>query len=147
MFDCEVTDFTENGKCSSCGQCCSNLLPLSDVEVKRIKAYIKKHNIKEQRHNVMVGVDMTCPFRDDLNKKCLIYESRPEICKQFMCNHTKADIISWKIDFHKKFNVVFMRNEFFKNKEDIDFVGNYVSRIIIGGVENARKSVKFLSRE
>ncbi len=120
MFDCEVTDFTDNGKCSNCGQCCSNLLPLSDNEVKRIKEYIKKHNIKEQRHNAMVGVDMTCPFRSEATRKCLIYEIRPEICRQFMCNHTKEDIMAWKLDFHKKFNPVFMRNEFYGNTEDID---------------------------
>lgn len=122
MFDCEVIDYTVNGKCSSCGQCCSNLLPLSDGEVKRIKEYIRKHNIKEQRHNGMVGVDMTCPFRDEANRKCLIYEIRPAICKQFMCNHSIEDIRKWKIDFHMKFKVVFMRNEFFGSREDIDFV-------------------------
>lgn len=59
MDNIQITDFTFNGKCSNCGQCCSNLLPLSDSEVKRIKQYIKKHNIKEQRHNAMIGVDMT----------------------------------------------------------------------------------------
>lgn len=121
MFDCDVTDFTNNGKCSNCGQCCSNLLPLSDNEVKTIKKYIKKHKLKEQRHNVMVGVDMMCPFRDEANKKCLIYEIRPAICRQFMCNHTKEDIMAWKIDFHKRFRPIFMRNEFYGNTEDIDW--------------------------
>lgn len=117
-----VKDFTDNGKCSNCGKCCSNLLPLSNDEVTRIKNYIKKHNIKEQRHNAMNGVDMTCPFRDEANRKCLIYEIRPEICRQFQCNHNAEDIKKWKLDFHKKFNVVFMRNEFFGNKEDIDLM-------------------------
>lgn len=120
MFDCDVTDFTQNGKCSNCGQCCSNCLPLSRKEVKRIKLYIKKHRIKEQRHNAMNGIDMTCPFRDEANKKCLIYEIRPEICRQFMCNHNKEDIKRWKINFHKKFNIVFMRKEFFDSKEEDD---------------------------
>jgi Fe-S-cluster containining protein len=129
LFDCSVTDFTDKGKCSNCGQCCSNCLPLSDYEVKRIKAYIKKHKIKEQRHNAMVGTDMTCPFRDEANKKCLIYEIRPAICRQFMCNHTKEDILNWKIDFHKKFNVVFMRKEFFDNSEDIDVFTSILQNI------------------
>jgi Fe-S-cluster containining protein len=108
------------------------VLPLSDGEVKRIKQYIKKHNIKEQRHNAMVGVDMTCPFRDEANKKCLIYEIRPEICRQFMCNHTKEDIMAWKIDFHKKFNPVFMRNEFYGNTEDVDLFMNVLRGIANG---------------
>lgn len=126
-----VTDFTVNNKCSNCGQCCSNCLPLSETEVKRIKAYIKKHNIKEQRHNAMVGVDMTCPFRDEANKKCLIYEIRPAICREFMCNHTQEDIKKSKLDFHKTNRVVFMRAEFFNNKEDINF---YMS--VVGGLFN-----------
>ena len=116
-----VKDFTDNGKCSNCGQCCSNLLPLSNREIKNIKAYIKKHKIKEQRHNGMTGVDMTCPFRDEANKKCLIYEIRPAICRQFMCNHTQADIMKAKVDLHRINNIVFMRAEFFGNKEDENF--------------------------
>ena len=77
----------------------------------------------------MVGVDMTCPFRDEENKKCLIYEIRPEICRQFMCNHTKEDIVARKIDFHKKFNPVFMRNEFYGNKEDVELFMNMLRGI------------------
>lgn len=69
----------------------------------------------------MVGVDMTCPFRDERNKKCLIYEIRPAICREFMCNHTHADIMKSKLDFHKINRAVFMRTEFFDNREDIDF--------------------------
>lgn len=117
-----VTDFTINGKCSNCGKCCSNMLPMSEAEIKRIKDYIKKHNIKEQRHNAMVGVDMTCPFRDDANQKCTIYNIRPAICKQFMCNHTTEDIKQAKMDFHKINRVVFMRAEFFGNKEDVNLI-------------------------
>ena len=132
MDNIQITDFTCKGKCSNCGQCCSNLLPLSDMEIKQIKQYVKKHNIKEQRHNVMVGVDMTCPFRDDANKKCLIYEIRPKICRQFMCNHTKEDIMAWKRDFHKKFNPVFMRNEFFGNTEDVELFMNMLQGIANG---------------
>lgn len=116
-----VKDFTKGGKCSNCGECCSNCLPLSEAEIKRIHAYIKKHNIKEQRHNYMVGVDMTCPFRDNANKKCLIYEIRPAICRSFMCNHTHEDIMNAKLDIHKINRAVFMRAEFFGNKEDINF--------------------------
>lgn len=126
-----IIDFTENGKCSNCGSCCSTMLPLSNEEVKRIKSYIKQHKIKEQRHNVMVGVDMTCPFRDERNRKCLIYPVRPAICRQFMCNHTKEDIMKAKFDFHKINRVVFMRAEFFGNKEDVNFFVD-----IMGGADN-----------
>ena len=129
MQTVNVTDYTVDGKCSGCGACCSNLLPMSDDEVKRIKAYIKKYGIKEQRHNVMMGVDMTCPFRDDANKKCLVYEVRPAICKQFMCNHTAEDIAKAKINFHKINRIVFMRSEFYGNAEDTKFFGEVMKRV------------------
>lgn len=32
-----VYDFTKDGKCSSCGACCSNYLPLSSGEIKEIR--------------------------------------------------------------------------------------------------------------
>lgn len=121
-MEMDITNFTVNGKCSNCGACCSNLLPLSDKEVQEIKRYVKKHNIKEQRHNAFSGYDMTCPFRDEVNKKCLIYPIRPAICRQFMCNHTIADIRKAKVDFHKINRIVFMRNEFFGNKEDKEYL-------------------------
>ena len=128
----DITNFTIEGKCSGCGNCCSNLLPLSNQEVNRIKAYIKKHGIKEQRHNAMVGVDMTCPFRDEANRKCLIYNIRPAICREFMCNHTHEDIMKAKLDYHSINRVVFMRAEFFNNKEDIKFVSNVMGGVING---------------
>lgn len=125
-----VTDFTKDGKCSNCGQCCSNLLPLSAQEVNRIKAYIRKHGIKEQRHNVMMGYDMTCPFRDEANRKCLIYEIRPAICRQFMCNYKQEDLMRAKQAFHNINRVVFMRSEFFGNMEDEKFFSEFIN----GGV-------------
>ena len=117
-----ITDYTIDGKCSGCGECCSNMLPMSTDEVRQIKAYIKKHNIKEQRHNFLQGIDMTCPFRDELNRKSLVYEVRPAICREFVCNHTVEDIQKAKIDLHKINRVVLMRNEFFGSNEDIEFL-------------------------
>ena len=119
-----VTKYTIEGKCSNCGECCSNALPLSAGEIRIIKNYIKKHNIKEQRHNYMVGADMTCPFRDESNRKCLIYSVRPQICREFMCNYKKEDLTKSKLYFHKVNKVVFMRNEFFGNPEDVNWFSN-----------------------
>ena len=132
MDEIMVTDFTVDGKCSNCGNCCSNCLPLSNAEITRIRAYIKKHNIKEQRHNVATGVDMTCPFRDEGNKKCLIYEIRPAICRKFKCDYTKQDLLKTREDSHKINRVVFMRTEFFGNKEDI----LWFQKMMLGGEFN-----------
>ena len=89
-----VYDFTEDGECSQCGACCSNMLWLSEKEISRIKRYIKKHNIKEQKHiapAVLVEqpkLDLTCPFLNESKKteKCAIYQVRPAICRYFVCN-------------------------------------------------------------
>ena len=36
-----VKDFSINGKCSMCGECCGAILPVSEKEIKRIKKYVK----------------------------------------------------------------------------------------------------------
>ena len=122
----DVQDFTHNGRCSNCGKCCSNLLPLSEEEIQRIKKYIKAHDIKEQRHNGLDGIDMTCPFRDEGNKTCLIYEVRPSICKCFMCNHTVSDMKKAKALHHRTNKITVMRKEFFGSCEDEFLFGAFI---------------------
>ena len=85
----EPLDFTSNGKCSNCGACCSNLLPVSVEEIKTIKKYIREHEIKQAVNGIPFNADinMVCPFLDTSKElKCKIYEVRPKICRFFMCN-------------------------------------------------------------
>lgn len=109
-------DFTKDGKCSGCGQCCSNCLPISGKEIKEIKRYVKKHHITEQKHNYpsVVAFDLTCPFLDDskVSNKCLIYEARPKICRDFICNNPNGARKNKKL-MHKKYALVNMRAVFF----------------------------------
>ena len=87
-----IYNYTVNGKCSSCGNCCSNILPMSRKEIDIIKKYIKKNEITERKHLLPVAeknYDMICPFRDNTKKICTIYPVRPEICKQFICDSEK----------------------------------------------------------
>lgn len=42
-----IYNFCKDGKCSQCGNCCSNLLPMSRKEVDAIHRYIRKNHIKE----------------------------------------------------------------------------------------------------
>ena len=116
-----VEDHTCNGHCSGCGECCGNFLPMSADEVAAIHRYLKRHPVREQRHNAMMGVDATCPFRDEKTRKCLIYSIRPGICRSFMCNYTLDDLAANKELFHKKNTVVDLRREFFGNGE-CDFI-------------------------
>lgn len=110
-------DFTCNGKCIECGNCCSNLLPMTDEEILIIKKYIKQYKIKENKHLVplsTVALDLTCPFLDNGKncEKCTIYEVRPKICRDFICDpkqRPKADL-EWGL----KCRPVNVREEFFR---------------------------------
>lgn len=116
-------DMTRDGKCSGCGNCCSNYLPLSKDEIRDIKYYIRLKGIREQRH--VVGplakplIDLTCPFLDETkpDKKCAIYEHRPEICRTFMCNvpPSKAPIED-RMQFMRTHFPVNVRATFFGGK-------------------------------
>lgn len=111
-----VLDFTKDGKCSGCGQCCSNYLPISSKEIKEIKRYVKNRHITEQKHNYpsVVAFDLTCPFLDDSKEKekCLIYPVRSEICRDFVCNNPNEAIKNKKL-MYKKYAAVDMREIFF----------------------------------
>ena len=53
----KVTNFCKDGKCSCCGECCSDMLPLSDAEIIKIKKYIKKNNIKMISHKNVLEIN------------------------------------------------------------------------------------------
>ena len=111
VFDCTV-----NGACSGCGACCSNFLPISKEEIRRIKQYVKKNHIKEQMCNYPTAeplLNFTCPFRDNTRKKCLIYKVRPAICRDFQCDKPRKKIFADKEMYHKENNPVDMRAEFY----------------------------------
>jgi Fe-S-cluster containining protein len=113
-------NFTKDGKCSQCGECCTNLLPMSDKEIREVKRYILKHRIDEYRHLLPLTAntyDMTCPFRDNTNKKCTIYEVRPQICRSFICDNEKRARIDRKLISHTR-RIVMVREEFFQKEGD-----------------------------
>jgi hypothetical protein len=118
-FNNGTYDFTDNGKCTECGECCSNILPMTDEEIKEIRSYIKVHNIKECKHGVSIPLaqpilDMTCPFLDDSKKthKCTIYESKPRVCSDFICCPSERPSVS--IEYAMSANVVNVRETFFR---------------------------------
>lgn len=109
-------DLTKNGKCTGCGACCSNILPMTENEIRIIRQYIKKHGIKEQIRiipTVNPNIDMTCPFLDNSKKceKCTIYEVRPRICKDFICNPKQRPPVD--LEYSLKAKIVLVREEFF----------------------------------
>ena len=125
---CDTVDHSINGKCSGCGNCCTNFLPVTDAEIQRIRKYVDAHNIKPCRHGftaplMLEPVDMVCPFRDEEKKICTIYEVRPLICWGYQCNKTiekfAADMYGKNYD-HRKIHYINVRLTFFgaDNMED-----------------------------
>lgn len=115
-----VCDKTDNGKCTQCGVCCGNILPMTDKEIKVIRQYIKKQNIKECKHGILLAepiLDMYCPFlnTDKKTEKCTIYSVCPAICRCFICSEPHGALK------HKELlqgvrNPVNVREEFFNEK-------------------------------
>ena len=116
----EITDFTVDGHCSGCCACCSDFLPMSKAEIERIRAYVRKHHLKEHTTVVNPGVyvDGTCPFRNNVARKCDIYPVRPEICRCFQCDQARDDIDQNKALFYHEKLSISMRAEFFGNVQN-----------------------------
>lgn len=79
----EIIDNSVCGNCSKCGECCTNFLPVSQKEVEKIQKYVIEHKIRPQKQMLVMQNRLSCPYYD--GKKCLVYEVRPLICKEFYC--------------------------------------------------------------
>lgn len=111
-------DLTCNGKCTGCGSCCSNILPMTEDEIRTIRQYIKRYNIKEQKRllpTVNANLDMICPFLDNSKKfdKCMIYKVRPKICRDFICDPKQRPPVD--LSYARKVRIVLVREEFYGN--------------------------------
>ena len=79
-------------ECHNCGSCCG-VVPITLQERLKIEQFLKSHpEIKKLAKQKPFS--LACVFRDEKNKKCLIYPSRPEICKHFQCGNEH-----WKKNF------------------------------------------------
>ncbi len=112
-----VFDYTSDGQCSGCGQCCTDLLPVSHKEIKEIQRYIKKHKIEPQKRFLPTAdgmmFDLMCPFRNDSDRKCMIYKVRPLICRDFKCDHPKKGIKPDEQLYKMSRKVISMRTVFY----------------------------------
>ena len=103
----ELIDNTIEGECSGCGQCCTNILTLSDKEIHKIKTYIGKNKIVPiNRCNLMTQqYSNVCPFLNSENK-CNIYPVRPEICRRFVCSKYKNNERAYNYSDKKVINML-----------------------------------------
>jgi len=130
----KCTNYCIKGSCSSCGNCCTELLPLTISEVKLIKAYVKEKGIKPYseiffKYEGRESTNLMCPFRDFETKKCRIYEVRPKICRLFKCNQDNRTIEVHKNNCHIRANY----NKLRSHKPHI--IGVYSTRELIYGDE------------
>lgn len=121
-----LTDYTDNGKCTGCGECCGRILPLNDTEIKQIKRYVRRNNIKPCTHNAPYAkllFDMTCPFMDNhkSNDKCSIYNVRPAVCKAFKCDSNTYDPDAEYTLLHQSNTIIDMWEEFFPGMKESVF--------------------------
>ena len=108
-----VYNFTDNGKCTCCGNCCTALLPMTKVELKTIQRYVKRKHIKIEKHDGCY-FDLTCPFRDDEKRICTVYEVRPQICRDFKCDkpQKKIDDSKERFSYDGRFHTYNLREIF-----------------------------------
>lgn len=98
----QTKNFTINGKCSRCGCCCSNFIPMTDAELKQLQQYVKDNpDIEIQIKNIGGKFLFMCPFlifnNESRETRCSIYEQRPMICRLFKCNITKPKMLPIKM--------------------------------------------------
>ena len=111
----EIKNCSVNGKCSKCGECCSNILPVCQEELYTIANYVIEHKIRPQKHLLVMQNKLMCPYFN--GSKCLIYEVRPLICREFYC-YKKPDI-----ETCLKFKGEYVTIDMWKFAEDIDMGG------------------------
>lgn len=123
-----------DGKCSNCGECCADLLPLTDAEARKVKRYAKAHNLKEHRQAPFFdpkAVDLTCPFRNEQTKRCDVYPVRPLICRAFVCTKSLQQAQHDRDLVHETRSVHSMRMDVFGNPETINFLQSVVTKQVI----------------
>lgn len=112
-------------KCSNCGNCCVDLLPVTKGELDRLYHYAKKHGLKEHRQAPFwdpKATDLTCPFRNSHTKQCEVYPVRPLICRSFTCAKPLDVAKHDRDEIHKTRQVVSLRFEIFGNTECVSLI-------------------------
>lgn len=66
--------------CKNCGECCS-VIAVYRGEVEKIRQYLKMHPTARDHAIRQAGQMLLCPFRDNEQKRCVIYSVRPVVCQ------------------------------------------------------------------
>lgn len=111
---------------SSCTECCQQHVSVSQIEIFRIRRYIRKMDITEVQHLKNQERDKNfCPLLDIEKGLCSVYEARPEICKAFgqyngvMCCSYNMDVPLRSVEKH--FASMIQNSEPLTGRLGIDF--------------------------
>lgn len=116
----QVKDFTKDGQCSCCGECCKDIIVSDFNEIMKIRKFVKQRNIRPQVHPVGPNsVDMTCPFLNWDTHMCNIYPVRPKICKEFLCSKSREEINTSRERIAQIGTVLSLRKEIFGDDSHI----------------------------
>lgn len=93
-------DFTCNGICSKCGECCGSILPLDQEDLDKIVEYVLSNKIHSTSTVLVMQNKLQCPYyTGNKVKGCAIYPARPKICRFYKCdkkNITKEELMAMK---------------------------------------------------
>lgn len=143
------------GNCSKCGNCCAAMIPITRKEEKRIKEYIKNNQITPESFQIGNNMNLQCCFYDRENKKCKIYEVRPNICRSFKCNRKESELNKERDNNHKKAywnnitngkesNITDMRLLFYNDPRSL--LANIIYTITNGRMECNEQQFEFIKK-
>jgi Fe-S-cluster containining protein len=82
----------------NCTECCHQYVDVSETEIFKIRRELRKLDKNFiQRVRIQEREDNVCPLLDIENRTCLVYKSRPDICKAFG-HYTGALSCSYNLD-------------------------------------------------
>ncbi len=118
--------------CQNCGRCCGPVL-ISPIEKEKIRKFLLKNPKIAEYSKRNFALTLNCIFRNNEEKKCMIYPVRPSICRTFCCQKTPSQN---KKDFEPKFpkcrtSKFSYINESFGNKDFRNLYKNIMDELII----------------
>lgn len=146
----KLNNFFKDGKCSRCGECCTPFIPITNKEYKTIKKYIEKNNIECEEQVEGNNVYIKCCFYNRKEKKCNIYEVRPEVCRRFKCCNSMQQInarrkyFNDRADINKAGTKIQGMDELFYGK--LDMLLYYIKHLNPQNNDNFIKICKYLGR-
>lgn len=86
-------DFTCNGKCSKCGECCGAILPLDQEDLDKISKYVLENKIHSIAATLIMQNKLQCPYyTGNKERGCAIYLARPKICRFYKCDKKEISL-------------------------------------------------------